>query len=293
MQKVEYSDQEENETSSEEQADDAVSEADDSPLDLPFTQFYCSQIPKDLNKQKTNQTSVWNSDMAEVLNEALERTNGKLDLGQLESLSEEEIIKVACELEKTLSPMGTYNLCCSINAMSVEQRIRYLTAFYSHVLLPKIISQTEPSRLLSSAITECVERFPDDAQKLIFIPLLNADLKDTTLAKAVANGFDPQRNPVLVTNFLATVRELKSWHIPILQGLLSMKTDHRTNDKIIELFSENALHFAEDKNFGKLVLSFLKTNTEFSKEQKISLQEIADIMQTLFKKPIQNIINNI
>lgn len=58
----------------------------------------------------------------------------------------------------------------------------------------QIIALEEPSRLLLSGVTECVQKFPDDIQKLIFIPLLNVDLKDTSVVNAIANASESQRN---------------------------------------------------------------------------------------------------
>lgn len=64
-------------------------------------------------------------------------------------------------------------------------------------------------------------------------------------------------------------------------------------DKIIKLFSGKALSYSKDKNFGKLVLSFLKINTTLSEEQKSLMVEIAAINETLFKKAIENLLRKI
>jgi len=57
------------------------------------------------------------------------------------------------------------------------------------------------------------------------------------------------------------------------QNFLSVRLDHNTTDKIIKLFSGKTLYYSKDKNFGKLVLSFLKINTALSKEQKNIMAE--------------------
>lgn len=62
-------------------------------------------------------------------------------------------------------------------------------------------------------------------------------------------------------------------------------------DQIIKLFSEKALYYSKDKNFGKLVLSFLKVNTALSEEQKSIMTEVAAVNKTLFKKPIESILS--
>lgn len=67
-----------------------------------------------------------------------------------------------------------------------------------HILWLKIVELKEPSRLLSSAIRECIRKFPDEIQRLIYIPILNTELKDTTLITIIINAFDSQRKPVLL-----------------------------------------------------------------------------------------------
>lgn len=63
----------------------------------------------------------------------------------------------------------------------------------------QIIALKEPSRLLLSALIESTQKFPDDIQKFIFIPLLNLDLTDTTIIDAIVNTFEPERRIVLIT----------------------------------------------------------------------------------------------
>jgi len=53
-----------------------------------------------------------------------------------------------------------------------------------------------------------------------------------------------------------------------------------------------ALYYSKDKNFGKLVLLFLKINTALSEEQKSIMAEVAAVNETLFKKPMENILRN-
>ena len=88
------------------------------------------------------------------------------------------------------------------------------------------------------------------------------------------------------------MKELKSWHLSFLHTLITTTTDITLNDKLIQLLSEKAVDFAKDKSFGKLVLSFIKSNIKFSNEQKELLWEIANINQTLYKKPMQNILKS-
>ncbi|XP_012150020.1 uncharacterized protein LOC105663731 isoform X2 [Megachile rotundata] len=255
------------------------------------TQFYFTQVDKSCEKEN-KQERIKKFDILECLFEGLEGPNGKLDLSQLDSLTDEELLEIVCELEKKLSMLGTYNLCCSLNNMTLEQQIKYATIFHKHLLLPKIIALDKPSRLLVSVISEQVKKFPNDIEKLIFIPLLNVDLKDTTIVNAIINAFEPERNISLIREYLAHVKELKAWHLSILHSLISTKTDITTNDKLIQLLSEKAFDFAKNKDFGKLILSFIKINANFSDQQKHLLREIANINQTLFKNPIQNMLNS-
>ena len=183
--------------------EDDENEENDKPFAMPdiqssSTQFYFTQRNKNFDGG-AKQASIQKFDIVECLFEELESPNGKVDLNQLENLLDEELVEVACELEKKLSITGIYNLCCSMNCMTLEQRMKYAMSFHTYLLLPKIMALEEPSRLLLSVITECVQKFPDDIQKLIFIPLLNMDLKDTSIVNAIANAFDPQRNIILLT----------------------------------------------------------------------------------------------
>lgn len=64
-------------------------------------------------------------------------------------------------------------------------------------------------------------------------------------------------------------------------------------DKVTKLFSEKAVCYSKNKNFGKLMLSFLKSNTTLSEKQKNRIVEIAAVNETFFKKLIENILSNI
>ncbi|XP_017876232.1 uncharacterized protein LOC108622693 [Ceratina calcarata] len=258
------------------------------------TQFYFTQTEKHFSKCiKQEDVRVSNSDITECLLEGLECSNGKLDLNQLENLTEVEVVEIVCGLEKRLSIQGTYNLCCSLNNIALGQRIKYASTFYSHLLLPKIIGLEEPSRLLSSILAESAQKCPEDIQNFIFVPLINVDLKDTTVVDAIINALEPQRHTILIREYLSNVKELKLWHLPILHTLITAKTDISTNDKLVQLLSGKAIEYAKDKNFAKIVLSFVKKNNEFSNEKKHMLWEISNVNETCFKKPIQNVLKNI
>ncbi|EGI66845.1 PREDICTED: uncharacterized protein LOC105144860 [Acromyrmex echinatior] len=262
----------------------------DQSVPPPSTQFYFTQTERIIESKRSVAAVPQRCDILECACENLERNNGKLDFSQLENLSDEDLVPLVDEMARKLSPKGIYNLCLSMNNMTVEQRIKYLNIFCTHLLLPKIVELEEPSRLLSSAIVECIKMFPDEVQQLIFVPILNVELKDITLITTIVNAFDQRK--ILLGEFLACVEELKLWHISVLQSLLSIRLDHNMIDKIIKLFLEKALCYSKDKNFGKLILSFLKMNTTITEEQKNVVAEIAAVNETLFKKPIENILKN-
>ncbi|CAL7949465.1 unnamed protein product [Xylocopa violacea] len=265
----------------------------EAPDQFHSTQFYFTQFDNHLKTTDENveqEHELSKSDVIECIFEGLECSNGKLSVNHLENLTDIELFEVACNLEKRLTMIGTYNLCCSMNNMTLDQQIKYAPIFYSHIILPKIISLEEPSRLLLSALIESTQKFPDDIQKLIFIPLLNVDLKDTTLIDAIVNTLESQRHNILIMEYLSNVVELKSWHLSFLNTLVTTKADIIINDRLIQLLFEKAVDFAKDKNFGKLVLSFVKTNIKFSEEQKHLLWEIANVHETLFKRPIEKIL---
>ncbi|XP_076657420.1 uncharacterized protein LOC143361712 [Halictus rubicundus] len=257
----------------------------------PSTQFYFTQFGNNFERE-IKQTSVQKCDIVEYLFESLECPNGKLDASLLENLKDEEFLEVVRSLEKKLSMTGTYNICCSLNNMSLEDRTKYASVFYTYLLLPKIIVMEGPSRMLLSVIVESIQKFPDDIQKLIFFPLLNIDLKDTTIVNVIANTFEHQRSPVLIAEYLSNAKELKLWHLPVLHHLISARLDDATKEKFLQLLSVKALDFSREKNFGKLVLLFIKINVNFSEQQKFLLLEIANMNQTFFKKPIQNMLKD-
>ncbi|XP_070166206.1 uncharacterized protein [Polyergus mexicanus] len=223
-------------------------------LVLPSTQFYFTQAERTvIESEKSITVSSQRCDILESACENLERNNGRLDFAQLENLSNEDLIPVVNEIAGKLSSKGIYNLCASLNNMTIEQRIKYLNILCTHLLLPKIIELEEPSRLLSSAIVECIKNFPDEIQQFIFVPLLNAELKDTMLITTIVNTFDLQKKIILLEEFLTYVKELKPWHLSILQNFLSVRLNHNMFDKITKLFLGKALYYSKDKTFARSV----------------------------------------
>lgn len=128
-----------------EEADEILNDSNEDSTDLlsetqdqfSSTQFYFTQVEKHFNKHCTQKQEP-KIDIVECLFEELECPNGKLDINQLESLTDVEVLEIVCELGKKLTVLGTYHLCRAINNMTLEQQIKYAAVFYSHLLLPKV-----------------------------------------------------------------------------------------------------------------------------------------------------------
>lgn len=106
---------------------------------LPSTQFYFTQAERTIvEPEKSVTASPQRYDILESACESLERNNGRLDFAQLENLSYEDLIPVMDEMAGKLSPKGIYNLCVSMNHMTIEQRIKYFNILCTHLLLPKV-----------------------------------------------------------------------------------------------------------------------------------------------------------
>lgn len=188
---------------------------------IPSTQFYFTQVGGNNIKDMTDREDIALQicDIIEVLYEGLERNNGKLEFVHLENLTNNDLIKVFIDLGEKLSIKGTYNLCLSTKDINLEEGIKYMGLVCTHVLLPKvlvaiyysllkinfiiytfiqIIKLEESSRLITSGIEECVEHFPDEVLKFIFIPILNIDLKDASIMNVIVNTFQPAKRSVLI-----------------------------------------------------------------------------------------------
>lgn len=121
-------------------------------LVLPSTQFYFTQAERTIiESEKSVTVSPQRCDILESACESLERNNGRLDFAQLENLSNEDLISVVNEMAGKLSSKGTYNLCASLNNMTIEQRIKYLNILCTHLLLPKV-----PNSILLNIFICCI-----------------------------------------------------------------------------------------------------------------------------------------
>lgn len=108
-------------------------------LVVPSTQFYFTQAERTfVETSNTSAALPQRCDILESACESLERNNGRLDFVQLENLSNEDLIPVVDEMAGKLSMKGIYNLCASMNNMTIEQKIKYLNVLCTHLLLPKV-----------------------------------------------------------------------------------------------------------------------------------------------------------
>lgn len=138
---ITYMNEEENnekESNKSNECSDIITETSDQLLS---TQFYFTQFDKSLHKNTKHEPKEHEPkfDITEYLLEELERPNGKLDLNQLENLTDTELVEIICNLEKKLSTLGIYNLCHTMNNMILEQRMKYAEILHTHLLLPKVI----------------------------------------------------------------------------------------------------------------------------------------------------------
>lgn len=110
----------------------------DQSVPLQSTQFYFTQAERIAEPERSVAALPQRCDILECACENLERYNGRLDFAQLESLSDEDLVSLVDEMRKKLSPNGIYNLCQSMSDMTIEQKLKYLNTFCTHLLLPKV-----------------------------------------------------------------------------------------------------------------------------------------------------------
>jgi hypothetical protein len=91
-------------------------------------------------KRKKKKRKKQKRDISEFIRENLERNDGTMDFTLLDDVFEEEedVVALVNEMAGKLSCKGIYNLCRSTKDMTIEQRLRYLDIFCTHLLLPKV-----------------------------------------------------------------------------------------------------------------------------------------------------------
>ncbi|XP_046474742.1 uncharacterized protein [Neodiprion pinetum] len=221
---------------------------------------------------------------ADYLYESLECANGKLEVDHIHNITDSELSSIVNDLSKKLSYKGIYNLCHSVCGMDMKLSERLISLLCKNILLTAIISIEEPSRLLNAAITECVGKFPEDVENLVFIPSLNSDLKEITTILSITSSLDNQQKRAYISDFSTKVKDLKQWHILVLQDLVVANIDDNIKEKVLGLLWKKSYDFSRDKNYGKLILSILKTNPPTTVQQQHFYEEIVADHNTLFKK---------
>ncbi|XP_034936513.1 uncharacterized protein [Chelonus insularis] len=268
------------------------SESTNSSL-LQSSQFFFTQVKK-CNSPISSTKRSQGSDLDDRINAVYEslETNKILDIDILKNLSDEELLNVFENLSQRLDIKGIFDLCNSICEMDVDEGIQYIKIICSKLLLPKITELKEPSRQLSVIILKMVKKFSEDIKTLIYIPLINVDLQETSIMSVIIQSYQGEQKMTIISDFLMNVKELKLWHISILPGLIDSKVENSLKDRLLTLLAEKATTFSKDKNYGKFILSFIKTNPPYSQEQKNNLDEIAAVNETIFKKAIEKILQN-
>ncbi|KAG8041832.1 hypothetical protein G9C98_007136 [Cotesia typhae] len=239
---------------------------------LQSSQFFFTQVPRKkpatpvaLEVKEADLNSV-----VEIIFESLEQ-NKKLNTEFLKDLTDSKVLTVIEKLAERLNLNNTHDLCNSLCDIQGELAVQYIKPICSKLLLQKIIDLEEPTRIITLAVNKLMNKFLQDVQKLIFIPLVNADLKDT--------------------DFLTSIQEIKVWHMSVIPALINIKIDNNLKDRLIQLLLDSSTTFSKDKNCSKFILSFIKLNPPFSGEQKSSLDEIMAINETIFKKAMESLLN--
>ncbi|KAH0539535.1 uncharacterized protein LOC123259444 [Cotesia glomerata] len=259
---------------------------------LPSSQFFFTQVqrkkPATPVALEIKGADLYN--LVEILFEALEQSK-KLNIEFLKDLTDSEVLTVIEKLAERLNLNNTHDLCNSLCDMKGDCAVQYIKPICSKLLLQKIIDLEEPARIITLAVNKLMNKFPQDVQKLIFIPLVNADLKDTSVVCDIIKNYPRQQKAELISDFLTSIQEIKVWHMSMIPALINIKIDNNLKDRLIQLLLDKSTTFSKDKNYSKFILSFIKLNPPFSGEQKSSLDEIVAINETIFKKAMESILN--
>ncbi|CAG5099899.1 Similar to Protein C1orf43 homolog (Rattus norvegicus) [Cotesia congregata] len=234
---------------------------------LPSSQFFFTQVQRKKPATPVALQEIKGADLnnvVEILFEALEQSK-KLNTEFLKDLTDSEVLTVIEKLAERLNLNHTHDLCNSLCDMQGDCAVQYIKPICSKLLLQKIVDLEEPARIITLAVNKLMNKFLQDVQKLIFIPLVNADLKDTSV--------------------------IKVWHMSVIPALINIKIDNNLKDRLIQLLLDKSTTFSKDKNYSKFILSFIKLNPPFSGEQKSSLDEIVAINETIFKKAMESLLN--
>ncbi|KAK0181595.1 hypothetical protein PV327_003867 [Microctonus hyperodae] len=227
--------------------------------------------------------------------EQLEDSNGILSSDDFKNLKQVDIDEIMERLSQQLSINGIYNLCNSLCNLEIDITMEFVKAICSKILLQRIIDlekSQQAANVIPKIIDKMTKKFPEDIYRWIFIPMINADIKDTTVISTIIKFFMGQRKLLLINDFLITAKELKLWHTTILTLIIDIKINDKTKDRLLALLVEKASVFSNDKNYSKFILSFIKTNSPFSESQLRILDEIIAVNITIFKTPMKITLQN-
>ncbi|KAK0178239.1 hypothetical protein PV328_002211 [Microctonus aethiopoides] len=228
--------------------------------------------------------------------EQLEDSNGILNSDDFQNLKHVDIDEIMERLSQQLSINGIYNLCNSLCNLEIDITMEFVKTICSKILLQRIIElekSQQAANIIPKIIDKMTEKFPEDIYRWIFIPMINADIKDTTVILTIVKFFMGQRKLLLINDFLITAKELKLWHTAILTLIIDIKIDDKTKDRLLTLLVDKASIFSNDKNYSKFILSFIKSNSPFSESQLRMLDEIIAVNTTIFKTPMKITLQNL
>ncbi|XP_044013943.1 uncharacterized protein LOC122856312, partial [Aphidius gifuensis] len=250
-----------------------------------------SPAPVKINNDKSKLT-----DTISRIAETLEHKNGSLDYTHVVNFCDADVIIIVDTLSKELSLTGVDNLCKSLCDIEEAQAIYWIKTICSNLLLQKIIDldkTSKDSRIYSTIIGKIFTKYPDAVQNLIIAPILNFDLKNTSVIEGITQFYSQQQRSNLILLISDNVKELKVWHISTLLPLLAdIKIENKDKDSLLGLLVNKASEFSNDKNYSKYVLKFIKLNCPYTEEQKSLLQEIVAFNKTIFSSSIKRIISN-
>ncbi|XP_015112234.1 uncharacterized protein LOC107037918 [Diachasma alloeum] len=268
------------------------SQVPDDDGELPSTQFYFTQTkPRENNRSpSTRSTTKSISDIVKSLSETLEARC--LDAEDMNGLTDANAVEIVENLSKRLSSKGAYNLCCSVCDMETGLGTYYARIVCSNLLFQKILQlEKNSNRIETSTITRMVEKFPDDVKEFLVVPLLNTNLKNTKVVLTLIKNYPPSIKKELISDFVEKVKELQPWHLTVLQCLINTQLDEDVKSGVLALLVDKALAYAEDKSYSQCILSFLKTQSPFTDDQRNMLHEMIIVHKTVFRKPMKNMFS--
>ncbi|XP_063991021.1 uncharacterized protein LOC135169714 [Diachasmimorpha longicaudata] len=259
--------------------------------ELSSTPFYFTQAkPQETPLSPLAESTRSVSDIVKSLSGKLETRC--LDVEDIKELTDANAVEIVENLGKKLSPKGVYNLCCSVCDMETVLGAYYARIVCSNLLFQKIVQlEKNSNRIETSIVTKIAEKFPDDVKEFLLVPLLNTNLNNVKVISTLIKNYPPSIKKELISDFVEKVKELKPWHMTVLQCLINNKLHNEVNTGILALLADKALSYADDKTYSQCILSFLKTQSPFTDDQRNMLHEIIIVHKTVFKKPMKNIFD--